>query len=292
MVTQDVKGLPVGMAAYTALLTAKGGMVADARILHRPEDLLLDVEPGRGPVVQEFLERYLVSEEVEIARVSDGWAIFGLRGPKSVGVLGALGNGFNDLAPYATRRLELFGETIWAIGAGLWTPEGVDLLVPAADAARVFEALEATGKPLGLRLAGMQAAEWLRVESGLPRYGADIEERTLPLEANLEGAIHYQKGCYIGQEVVARATYRGHMNRKLAGLLLGTAQASPKTELKQGERKAGWVTTVVPSPALGQNVALGYVHRDFLQPGTQLTLGTGGPTVTVSALPLTGSKSA
>jgi folate-binding protein YgfZ len=133
----------------------------------------------------------------------------------------------------------------------------------------------------------MQAAEWLRVEAGIPRYGVDMDEKTLPMEAGLEQrALHFQKGCYIGQEVIARATYRGHMNRRLSGLLLGNASPPARAELRAGERKAGWVTSVLHSPALNQNVALGYVHRDFLQPGTGLTLATGGDSVTVAALPL------
>jgi folate-binding protein YgfZ len=135
-------------------------------------------------------------------------------------------------------------------------------------------------KPLGF-----EALEQLRVEAGVPRYGQDMVDTTIPLEANLASAISYNKGCYIGQEVIARATFRGHMNRKLAGLLLGDADAAPGTELKVGDRKVGWITSVVRSPLKGQRVALGYVHRDFLEPGTQLTLGAGPASATVSALP-------
>jgi folate-binding protein YgfZ len=127
--------------------------------------------------------------------------------------------------------------------------------------------------------------EVLRVEAGVPRFGADMDESTIPLEAGLERAIHYAKGCYIGQEVIARATFRGHMNRKLAGLLLGELAPEPKTELRSGDRKIGWITTVVASPALRQNVALGYVHKDFLEPGTKVQLASGGE-AEVRALPL------
>ncbi len=108
--------------------------------------------------------------------------------------------------------------------------------------------------------------EVLRVEAGVPRYFKELTDTTIPLEANLEHAIHYQKGCYIGQEVIARATHRGHMNRKLAGLLLGAREAEPGAELFRAGKKVGWLTSVAYSPKKAQVVALGYVHRDALGP--------------------------
>ena len=126
--------------------------------------------------------------------------------------------------------------------------------------------------------------EVLRVEAGVPLFGADLTETTIPLEANLDRAIALNKGCYVGQEVIARATYRGHMNRKLAGLLLGAGAPVPGTELQLAGKKVGWVTSVVSSALRGQNVALGYVHKDSLAPGTALDLAGGG-TATVAALP-------
>jgi folate-binding protein YgfZ len=111
-----------------------------------------------------------------------------------------------------------------------------------------------------------------------------MTETTIPLEANLERAIHYQKGCYIGQEVIARATYRGQMNKKLVGLLLGDVAPDPNTELRANEKRVGRIVTVVRSERVGQNVALGYVHRDSLAPGTALEIASGG-VATVCSLP-------
>jgi folate-binding protein YgfZ len=134
---------------------------------------------------------------------------------------------------------------------------------------------------------GQDVLEVLRVEAGWPRYGQDMVDTTIPLEANLTHAISYNKGCYIGQEVIARATFRGHMNRKLAGLLLGATEATPGTELKKDGKKVGWLTSVVDSPRKAQRVALGYVHRDSLEPGTELTLAEGPATARVAPLPFT-----
>jgi aminomethyltransferase len=172
----------------------------------------------------------------------------------------------------------------------------VDVRLPREGAEAVWGALVGAGAALGLKLLGLDELEVLRVEAGIPRYGADMDDKTIPLEANLERAIHYNKGCYIGQEVIARATFRGHMNRKLTGLLLGGAAPSEgeafsepvrrlergepapegRVELFAGEKKVGWLTTSVWSSKLGQAISLGYVHRDFLTAGTKLAIAGGG----------------
>ncbi|HSP20348.1 MAG TPA: glycine cleavage T C-terminal barrel domain-containing protein, partial [Myxococcaceae bacterium] len=140
----------------------------------------------------------------------------------------------------------------------------------------------------GATPVGFAALEVLRVERGTPRFGADMDERTIPLEAGLQRALHYQKGCYIGQEVIARATFRGHVNRTLVGLRFGAASGpAPRAELFTGERRVGWVTSVVQSPRLGP-IGLGYAHRDVAQPGTELTLAAGGGTARIESLPFPG----
>ncbi|RKH50163.1 folate-binding protein [Corallococcus sp. AB050B] len=251
MVTQEVKNLPVGSAAYAAFITVKGAMVGDARILKREDDLLLDLEPGLGAKVREFLDKYLISEDAELHDGTPDQAWLKLLGPRTAQVLAAVTGGPPEPpAPLSSRKASIAGQDVWLLGTALpGGLSGVDVLVP--------------------------------------RYGQDMVDTTIPLEANLTNAISYNKGCYIGQEVIARATFRGHMNRKLAGLLLGEKDVAPGTELRRGEKKVGWVTSVVTSPVKGQRVALGYVHRDSLEPGTELTLGEGAGTVTVAALPFT-----
>jgi folate-binding protein YgfZ len=282
MVTQDVKGLAPGAAAYTAMITVKGAMVADARLLKREADLLLDMEPGHGTKEKEFLEKFLISEDAELHEASGELGVLRLLGPRSAGLLEAvLGGSFAPLPQDATRAVTLAGQQVLLVGHTALEPHGVDLMVARGGLDAVWRALvEAGARPLGFR-----ALELLRVEAGVPRYGQDMVDTTIPLEANLTHAISYQKGCYIGQEVIARATFRGHMNRKLAGLLLGEAEVAPGTELKKGDKKVGWLTSVVRSPRKGQRVALGYVHRDHLEPGTVLTLGEGPSEATVAALP-------
>ena len=287
MVTQDVKGLAPGASAYTALITVKGAMVADARILRRDADLVLDLEPGLGGKVREFLEKFLISEDAELHDASGDGGWLRLLGPRTPELLGAaLGAPFAPLAPDTTRAVALAGQDVVLLGAPRLHPQGVDVWVPRAGLEPVWKALLAAGAGLGVRPLGWRALEALRVEAGVPRYGQDMVDTTIPLEANLTHGISYNKGCYIGQEVIARATFRGHMNRKLAGLRLGTAgSAVPGMELKKDGKKVGWVTSVVRTPGTDQHLALGYVHRDHLEPGTALTVGEGPAEATVAALP-------
>jgi folate-binding protein YgfZ len=288
MVTQEVKGLAPGAATYAAMITVKGAMVADARLLRREADLLLDVEPGLGAKVREFLEKFLISEDAELHDATGELGVLRLLGPRTAELLGAaLGGPFAPLPQDATRAAPLAGQEVLLVGSTRVEPHGVELLVPRAGLEAVWKALVAAGPAFGLAPLGWRALEVLRVEAGVPRYGQDMVDTTIPLEANLAHAISYNKGCYIGQEVIARATFRGHMNRKLAGLLLGATEAAPGTELKKDGKKVGWVTSVVRSPLKGQAVALGYVHRDHLEPGTVLAVGDGPAEATVSALPFT-----
>ena len=242
MVTNDVAALAVGQSCYAALLTVKGAMVGDARILRRENDLVIDTGPGRGATVKAFLEKYLISEDSEVHDAPE-LAVISLVGPTAKDVLAKL--------PADAK----VGELLSPLG-------GVDVLVKREKLTEVRAALSELPK------LSSPTLEVLRVEKLVPLFGVDMTEVTIPLEANLEHAINYKKGCYIGQEVIARATYRGQMNKKLVQLLVGQSTPEFKTELKQGERKVGWITSVVKSVKHGQHLALGYVHRDFLTAGT------------------------
>ncbi len=285
MLTQDVEGTPTWGVRYAALLTAKGGLVADVQLLRREEDVLLLVEPGLAPAVVAHLQRYLISEEADVADASAEFGQLALVGPAGYRLAQRLFGLPGQTPPAAEALLGGIEKHAVLVLPSALLLQGVDLLVSTGGLEGVFTTLLDTGSEDGLVPAGWDALEVLRVEGGVPRYGADMDERTLPLEANLQRALHYQKGCYIGQEVIARVTFRGHVNRRLVGLFLGEAHPAPHTELYQGERKVGFVTSVVPSRRFGQQLALGYVHRDALQPGTALQLAGGAGLATVQALP-------
>lgn len=259
MVTNEVEKLAVGQSCPVAMLTAKGAMVGDGRVVKLADELVVDTGATFGPAVNDFLNKYLISEEAEVTLAPD-LAMVGLIGPEAARWAEAL--------PSEVKVAVLPG----LLGAG------VDVLVRRDGLEAVKAALAA------LPTLSEQTFEVLRVEAGVPRFGVDMTETTIPLEANLEKAIHYQKGCYIGQEVIARATYRGQMNKKLVGVLLGDATPEPGAELKLGDKRVGRVMSVVRSEARQQHVALAYVHRDHLTPGTTLELAGGG-SAQVQALP-------
>ena len=285
LVTNEVKSLAPGAGVYCALLTPKGHMVADARVLVRRDELLLDTEPGREAAVREFLEKHLVSEDVEVSDRTAPFALLSLLGPASAEVVSATLGGTR---PHLDEHQHLEREDLLVVGTRLGALTGLDLFVPMARACAVTGALLERGKPLCLAPVGARAVEILRVEAGVPRFGAEMGEETIPLEANLgERAISFTKGCYIGQEVIARASYRGGVRRRLVGLRLESgAMPGRGASLVRapGETKpAGELATAVVSPRLGA-IALGYARREFQAPGTEL-FAADGARLRVCALP-------
>jgi folate-binding protein YgfZ len=256
MVTQDVLALQVGAAAPAALCTAKGALVADGELVRRADDVLFDLDAGSGARAKAALERFLVADDVELSDARPLWATLELFGPRARELADKAGDGF-------------------AIDMRLGALVGVRLYVPRLALGSAWGALRTAGAvPVGF-----DAREAWRIEAGVARFGQDMDEQTLPLEANLERAISYTKGCYVGQEVVARATYRGHVNWKLGALSLGPEPLPVGTELTRQGKRVGHLTSVARSILRGEIVALARLHRDALGPGT--VLDAGSRTVTV-----------
>lgn len=277
MCTNEINALPVGAGTWAALLSNKGRILADVRILKREHELLLDVDPGLGPKVAEFLAQFIIADDCEVQDATAAWATWGLYGPQSAAVLErALGFAppkldhfqFVERGPLLVVRDEHFGEE----GYWLWTERSAG---PALG-----DALRAAGAEQGSE----EALTTLRVEAGIPRYGVDMQEDTLVLEAGIDRAIHFHKGCYIGQEVVARATYRGHLNKKLLGFVMDGPPPAAGAKLVHEGKEVGVLTTVAPAPALGAVGALGYARKEFFK-GGQVSLED-GRAVRVQKLPL------
>lgn len=288
-VSNDVKSLEPGRGCYTALLNPKGHMLADGRVLLRADDALFDTEPGLEGKVKALLDHHLISEDVEIADVTGAFALFSLFGPAAPEVVASALGGTR---PHLGEHRHCDRQGVLVAGAKLGRLEGLDVLVPADRAALVLGSLLERGKPLGLAPVGAEALEVVRVEEGVPRYGPDLDEETIPLEADLAGrALSFTKGCYVGQEVIARASYRGGVRRKLVGLRLGGEGPLPvpRTLLFKaaGDTKnAGELASCLQSPRFGR-IALGYARREFQAPGTELVTASGLKAV-VCALPFAG----
>ena len=283
-VSNDVKSLEPGRGCYTALLTPKGHMLGDGRILLRSDDALFDTEPGQQAAVQKLLEHHLISEDVELSDVTGSYALFSLLGPASPEVVASALGGTR---PHLDEHRHCDRQGVLVVGSKLGALEGLDLFVPADRAALVLGSLLERGQPLGIAPVGLEAWEIARVEQGVPRFGADLDEETIPLEANLtERALSFTKGCYVGQEVIARASFRGGVRRKLVGFRLSEGPLpAAKTLFKAvGDTKnAGELATCLVSPRFGP-IALGYARREYQAQGTEL-VSAEGRKVTVCALP-------
>jgi folate-binding protein YgfZ len=171
--------------------------------------------------------------------------------------------------------------------------KGFDLFIPLAELNRLAQRLTEEGPIFGAKWIGEQAREVLRIEAGIPLYGVDFTEDNLLLEVGMDHAVSFVKGCYLGQEVVERIRSRGHVNRKLSGLLLsGRDPAQHGDMICAGGKEIGRITSSVYSPAADRLIALGYLHKDFWTPGTTLNIDRDGALLeaTVSALPFVETK--
>jgi tRNA-modifying protein YgfZ len=269
--TNDVEGLARGEGCYAALLDRKGHMQGDMRVLRTaPEEVWVDTEPEALAAVRRHLETYRIGREVELADLTAERAILSLIGPRSVEVAGC-----PPLPEHANEPTSLAGVDLLAVG----TAEGIDLIAPAGEAERLREALLEAG---AVEVAP-EAAEILRVEAGRPRFGAEMSAETMPAEAGIvERAVDFEKGCYIGQEPVARLHYRGRPNRRLRGLELSAA-AAPGTPLLLDGKEVGRIGSACVSPARGP-IALAIVRREA-EPGAELAVGEDGVTARVVDLP-------
>ena len=263
-VTNDVEALAPGQGCYAALLTHKGKLRADLRVLRLEDELWLDAEPMARTVVVHTVQTYSLGRDVSWDDVSERRAILSLLGPASREAL-------DEPLPEAEHAF-VEGEH----GLYVATDLGVDVICDAADG-------DAVRTALGVEEVSEEAAECLRIESGRPRLGLDMDADTIPEEAGLnERAVSFTKGCYVGQETVARLHYKGRSNRHLRGLRL-SAPARSGDAILLGERPVGAVGSASVSPALGP-IALALVRREAA-PGENVTVGDEGTSAEVVELP-------
>jgi folate-binding protein YgfZ len=265
MVSNDIEALKAGQGCHAAMLTTKGKLLADFVVEAHDDRLRLVLAPSLLEKIRAHLDKHVVMDDVELEAAE----------LPAIGVYG-------DDAPAAIAR---------ATGVAAVT---LAALPPYHFAGPVARTPELGG--VGFQVFGdvtvdgdaLDDAEFeeRRVEAGTPRYGVDMGEDRLPIEAGINDAVSFDKGCYLGQEVIARATNLGHINRRLVGLVLdGDAPAAAGAKLSSPAKpEAGWITSSVHSRRFGKILALGYVHRTLWEPGTALTVAD-GRTATVAPLP-------
>ncbi|HKF83682.1 MAG TPA: glycine cleavage T C-terminal barrel domain-containing protein [Solirubrobacterales bacterium] len=270
--TNDIEAIEPGDGAYAALLDRKGHMQADMRVLRPGEgpELWLDLEPEGLEAARRHLQMYKIGREVDVADARGERVLLSLIGPRSAEIAGSA-----PLPENACESVTVGGAACLAVG----TAEGIDLFVPAAERDRAGEALLTAGAVE----VSPEAAEIIRIEAGRPRYGSEMGSETMPAEAGIvEHAVSFTKGCYIGQETVARLHYKGKPNRHLRGLRF-RAPARPGEVLRVGEKEVGTIGSAAVSPALGP-IGLAILRREA-EPGATVAVGEDGVTAEVVALP-------
>ncbi len=289
-VTNDTEALTAGSGCYAAFLTPKGKMLGDLRVLDLGEELFLDTERVALQALFDMIRRFKIGYDVQLHKRTIECSLLSLIGPTTqataehtvAGSIASGGAGEHDLealtlpdTEHANVHAEIEGVPVIFVR----TDVGIDVICDASAQETVREALlNAGAKPVS-----EAAAEIVRVEHGRPRYGVDLDETVIPQEAGLnERAVSFTKGCYVGQETVARLYYKGKPNRHLRGLRL-SAPAEPGAELRLGERSVGRLTSAIHSPAHGP-IGLALVRREA-EPGASVSVGEHGVEAEVVELP-------
>jgi folate-binding protein YgfZ len=291
IISNDILPLKPGQYLYSSLLTHKGKMLSYFRVYMQADAVLLEDVGEVGDLTYQAIRKFLLyGTKAKLENLSETRGLLLVSGPRApelikaafgveVGSLQSLCFLSHDLdgTPMLLSRTEETGEI------------DIEVLLPADQLGRVWQQLLTAGQPLGLKPVGSEARQALRMEAGLPVAGIDLTEEIVPPEANLEGiAFSLTKGCYPGQEVVARMDTYGSVRRHLVGLVLKTPRVPSRgAKLFSGDREVGWISSALRSPQMGQVIAFGFPLRDFSKPETLLTIDLDGQRIeaVVRALP-------
>lgn len=272
LLTNDIANLKEHQGIRACLLTPKARIQAELYVHNLGEKLLVETGNADPSKIKAVLDRFIITEDVQIQETKGKLTLLTVQGPKAaetineavrvdVSALQRLAN--QELGPSTIVNHDRIGKS------------GYDIILPAEESDAVWQGFLLKG----VVPVGATALNILRLEACIPRYGVDIDENTLVLEAGMKDAISFSKGCYMGQETVARATFIGHVNKRLAQFIANSkVSLGPATKLYVENREAGSITSSDYSPALKNVVGLSYVQRDFAKEGTRVQVRTGqGP---------------
>ncbi len=281
IISQDINKLTRSSGAYAALLNVKGKMLAYMRIYCDEDSFLIDVEPGLSEKIVQTFKHYLFREDVTVEDVTEKYGLITIQGPLSRGLLNTVTRTeIKDLIECAHLNLNVKGVRCKVVRTSYTGEEGYDIYTLRVDLPALWEAFFTSGKEYGLKPFGLEALETLRIEAGTPVYSVDVDEHTIPLEANLEKAISYEKGCYVGQETIARIKFRGHVNRTLTGFCINEDVVPKKGDrickvIHDIEHDIGVITSICFSSILKRPIALGYIRIEYNEPGEVVYIDSG-----------------
>lgn len=287
MVTNNIRDLAIGRGVYAFLLNPQGRILGDLYAYNRGESILVDTDADQLEPILATFDHYIIMDDVVITKLGEQMTALGLAGPKSRAVLEAAGIEVPEMQP-----LEMVvpkcdcdcGCVECSVVRGEdGRRESFEIWVAPRDVLKLWQALVGAGaKPVG-----WDALELDRIVSGVPRYGVDVRDRDLPQETGQERALNFNKGCYVGQEIVERIRSRGAVHRMFSGVLLdGAVQIRPGTKIHAGEKEMGEITSAATLGVDGRQktVALGYIRREAGGPGREVMVAAAKGTIV--SLPL------
>jgi len=283
MVTNNTRDLLPNHGNYSLVLNAQGRIQGDLTAYNRGEYYLVITDTGQIEKLKGIFDKYIIMDDVEVSDVSEKLTAIGIAGPKSREVLAKAGFSFPDLA---------LGEVVdidWknigvSVARGLGDRgESYEIWFAPEHATTIWESLV----PAGATPVGYEALEWLRILRGIPRYGVDITERYLPQETGQDRALHFAKGCYLGQEIVERIRSRALLHRGFAGFIVDGPAPAAGSPIMGTDKKIGEITSsaVIPIGDSKKTFSLGYIRTESSTPGTEVRINEAR--ATVSALPFT-----
>jgi aminomethyltransferase len=284
IVSNDIKRLTPGQGTYATLLNPQGHILVDMRLYCAGDRFLVDTDTDLRDKALEGLKRYVVADQVEFIPLELYALAF--QGPRARPLLEkTLHISLPAMQEFDHFATNYAGFPVRVVCAGSTGEEGYEVWAGAKELLAVWGAACGQAPTYGMLSCGTQALETLRIEAGIPRYGQELGEDTIPNEAGLWNALSFNKGCYVGQEIVERARSRGHVNWKLMGLVVESEVPPPPGEkLARDGREIGEVTSSCVSPTLGKTIALAYLRREVAEPGTKLEF-LSGAVAEVVALP-------
>jgi folate-binding protein YgfZ len=286
MVTNNIRDLAADHGVYAFLLNPQGHILGDLYAYNRGASITVDTDSGQAEKILATFDHYIIMDDVEVTNLSDRMTAVGIAGPKSREVLAAAGFAIPDLQALQTHAVIWHGTECTVVRGEDTEPVSYEIWLAPASVRQLWDALVASGAAP----VGSEALELHRIVSGTPRYGVDIRERDLPQETEQARALNFNKGCYVGQEIVERIRSRGAVHRKFTGFLAdGPAQIARGNKISAGEKEVGEITSAASLHLADREktVALGYVRREVGVPGREIAIGSAKATVV--QLPVTDS---
>ena len=289
IISNDVEGLSVGEGNYATILTNRGKIIADMNVYVFEDSIGIETNAETTLSLYQELDKYLIADDVTIEDFTERTGAVGVHGPKSAELLQEVfGFDVGCLSEHHSIVGEIEGRWIVCVRANETGEVGYNLCTASESMEWLWDTILTKGRTFGTEPVGLTSLNSLRIEAGIPKFGAELDDSIFPGEAELEQAISFEKGCYIGQEIVARMEYRGHPNRLLRGFEV--ADDTPPQigdRLFDGDKDIGWLTSAIVSPTLGKTIGMGYIRVAFTDEGSQVEVQTADSRVaaTVRLLP-------